>query len=231
MRNDVAVLLAAALSSGTTWFLTRGDREPTTPVAVAPPISPEHVSGARGEDTSPPTLARPAEGANSELLAELRAMRALLESKSDSGHVSEAAASSRPKVSSAAIDFPDPDRAPLSDLAESLAAVRRRLNSRLLAVPEGVRLEYASVLAAPDAAIGRILPRGKFEDLLEVRGGGAYWSFATKSNSYDKSPDLELQSGNFSSGFYGSATGFLVDLGVLPLDRVPDRPEVLPPSF
>jgi len=52
------------------------------------------------------------------------------------------------------------------------------------------------------------LQRGVFDhEGMLPRGGGAYFSFTSKTNDYDSEPHIELQNGNFSSGFYGGNFG------------------------
>jgi hypothetical protein len=100
---------------------------------------------------------------------------------------------------------------------ESLYALQRRLQetlgARLLAVP-------ASPGTATDSGVVRLLQRGRYAGLTRVRGDGAYFSFVTRSHSYDDEPDLEWQQDNFCSGFYGGNTGAFVDLGDVPLADV-----------
>jgi hypothetical protein len=90
---------------------------------------------------------------------------------------------------------------------------------------------YAALLAREDTGTARLLPRGKYEHVVEKRGGGAYYSFATRDNSYDKEPDLELQNGRYRSGFYGNNWGHVMDLGPITVESVPDGPSVLPPGL
>lgn len=76
-------------------------------------------------------------------------------------------------------------------------------------------------------SVNRILNRGRFKNELGVRGGGAYFSFVTKSNDYDHVPNIELQQWKFSSGFAGSDFGLVKVLGVeslakAGLNNVPD---------
>lgn len=66
----------------------------------------------------------------------------------------------------------------------------------------------------------KLLPRGMFEypgtdadNPLGVRGGGAYYSFTTRSHSYNKIPQIELQQGMLSVGFYGASYGMIAQLG------------------
>ena len=67
----------------------------------------------------------------------------------------------------------------------------------------------------------RLLPRGKYRDLFSsVRGDGAYYSFVNQSHSYNDTPQIELQQGNLSVGFYGASYGFIADLGEIPLGAI-----------
>lgn len=226
MRNDLAVFLAAALSSGATWWLTR-DQRPCDPGSAGESQTPATRSDA------PPTGRGPMlEGTShaefAPLLAELRAIRARLEAKPLASMQPGTASAAGGRSAGSVLDVAVAEDAPLEALAADLLAVHKTIDRRLLTVPDRLRTTHASLLAQPDTGIGRILPRGKFEKLLTMPGGGAYWSFATRSNSYQESPDVELQNGSFSSGFYGSSIGYLIDLGTLPLERVPDGPGILP---
>src|SRR5438270_494794 len=68
----------------------------------------------------------------------------------------------------------------------------------------------------------RLLPRDpqNFNGKLSVRGGGAYYSFAHLVHEYNYGSDIELQQGNFMTGFAGADYGFLLDLGDVPLENV-----------
>jgi hypothetical protein len=74
------------------------------------------------------------------------------------------------------------------------------------------------------AQVFKLLPRGMFKDLdrsyrdednpIGIRGGGAFFSFATGLHSYNKIPQISLlEDGRFSVGFYGASYGFFADLG------------------
>jgi hypothetical protein len=54
-------------------------------------------------------------------------------------------------------------------------------------------------------------------ELPRTRGGAAYYSFATRSPSYDDEPDISLEQGRLSVGFFGACTGVVCDLGELRL--------------
>ena len=115
----------------------------------------------------------------------------------------------------------DLERATVQELVDIVGALRKVGQKRLLAVPEEVLLRYAALLRREDFGAARLLPRGEYDNLVAKRGGGAYFSFATRENDYNKEPDIELQHGYYSTSFYGGTFGFLLDLGPLPLDNVP----------
>lgn len=109
--------------------------------------------------------------------------------------------------------------APLPALIDRVSALRRDVGARLLAVPPAVSERYRDVLKDERAGLGRILERGRFEHVVEARGGGAYWSFARRSNSYNEEPDVELQQGHYATSFYGGTGGWVLDLGPGRLER------------
>ena len=78
-------------------------------------------------------------------------------------------------------------------------------------------------------SVNRILNRGRFKNELGVRGGGAYFSFVTQSNDYDRVPNIELQQWRFQSGFAGNDFGFVKVLAVESLSKVAlkDVPDML----
>lgn len=67
----------------------------------------------------------------------------------------------------------------------------------------------------------RILPREKYDKgLLNVRGGGSYYSFTKKSHSYDSTPEISLEQNSLKVGFAGADYGFMADLGETKLSDV-----------
>jgi len=110
----------------------------------------------------------------------------------------------------------------LDELTTLSFEARKEAQRRLLAPPEALAARYAPFLAWPDTGVARILLRGKYDHSIEKRGGGAYWSFATRDHDYNKEPDLEFQQESFHSGFYGSSEGFFLDLGDVPIEEVPE---------
>jgi uncharacterized protein (TIGR03067 family) len=85
--------------------------------------------------------------------------------------------------------------------------------------PSGqIMSEYVDVLKEKQfvpSGINRILERNKYDkggDIEGYRGGGAYFSFTTRTNDYNQKPDLELQQGRLCSGFYGGNFGLIKKL-------------------
>lgn len=66
----------------------------------------------------------------------------------------------------------------------------------------------------------RILPKGKYDNAISLRGGGAYYSFARNTHEYGRGSDISLEGGNLSVGFAGADFGFLKDLGEIRLQDV-----------
>jgi hypothetical protein len=66
----------------------------------------------------------------------------------------------------------------------------------------------------------RLMPREKYDRVLPVRGGGAYYSFVRKSQEYGRGSDISLEQGYLSVGFAGADYGFIYDLGEMPLAGV-----------
>jgi RNA polymerase sigma factor (sigma-70 family) len=122
----------------------------------------------------------------------------------------------------------DPTAArPIADLQREAAWVQHFLRKRMLtADPDDVGAELAALRGVKDGGtkdVGatRILRREDFEFAsnkpLGLNGGGAYFSFATGSHSYDDEPDLELSVGQYESAFYGNMVGCVMQVGDVPL--------------
>jgi hypothetical protein len=85
-------------------------------------------------------------------------------------------------------------------------AVEAGLSERLLTpAPEWM----ARKPMGPKTGVNRILNRGPFDGMISIRGGGAYFSFSKRSNSYDDSPQLAMQLWKFDSGFAGGDCGLV----------------------
>ena len=99
------------------------------------------------------------------------------------------------------------ERMPLADHAAVVDRLRAKLDERLLTPDPALTRRFEELKGRADAGVARLITRGLFDGKTQVRGGGAYFSFVTASNSYDETPDLELQRGKFSSGFAGGDDG------------------------
>lgn len=66
----------------------------------------------------------------------------------------------------------------------------------------------------------RLMPRERYDRKLTVQGGGAYYSFTTRSHDYQKIAQIGLEQNYLMVGFAGADYGFIADLGSLPLANV-----------
>lgn len=97
------------------------------------------------------------------------------------------------------------------------------LRSQITALEKEVMLPESSDVDSSEkvgASAIRLLPREKYDHVLAINGGGAYYSFARKTNEYGYGSDISLQQGKFSVGFAGADYGFLKDLGEVSLASI-----------
>ncbi|MEO8073256.1 MAG: hypothetical protein ABI891_12905 [Acidobacteriota bacterium] len=66
----------------------------------------------------------------------------------------------------------------------------------------------------------RLMPRERYDHKLNVQGGGAFYSFTTKSHDYQKISQISLEQNFLSTGFAGADYGLIADLGSVPLSSV-----------
>src|SRR5215475_5409758 len=52
------------------------------------------------------------------------------------------------------------------------------------------RAAFAKFLKQRNTGLIRLLPRGLYENILNIRGGGAYYSFTRKTNEYGRGSDI-----------------------------------------
>jgi hypothetical protein len=105
-------------------------------------------------------------------------------------------------------------------LVDLLGRIREIARKKLYEIPEDVRSRFADYLTGDEKGVTRLLPRARYDPLVEGRGGGAYFSFATKRLDYDQAPDVGFDQGMYWSVGVGNSAGFLLDLGVVPLESV-----------
>lgn len=114
--------------------------------------------------------------------------------------------------------------------AAEIESLREQLKEReavLLAPSKEDRETYAAFLARADTGLVRLLPRGRWDDKLSFRGGGAYYSFANLTHEYGRASDVELQQEHLMVGFAGADFGFMVSLGEAPLEGVSEETEAV----
>ena len=103
---------------------------------------------------------------------------------------------------------------------EDLLGKMKALENRLLVVSAEDKAAFADFLKQPDTGLIRLLPREKYDRMLPILGGGAYYSFTRLTHEYGHGSDIGLEKGKFSSGFAGFNLGFFISLGDLPLEAV-----------
>jgi len=101
------------------------------------------------------------------------------------------------------------DAMKVDDVLAVVKRARKSLDVKLLTPPESAWQGRENLRGRAEAGVARILTRGLLDGFVTPREGGAYWSFTKRSNSYNDSPQLELQQGRFGTGFYGSNSGIV----------------------
>jgi len=103
----------------------------------------------------------------------------------------------------------------------------RVLKEGLLAPSPQDRLDHEDFLKQSKTGLIRLLPREVYDwriyntpNQIEMRGGGAYFSFTRRSHQYGYGSDLELDHNKFMVGFAGADYGMLIRLGDVPLDSI-----------
>ena len=224
MRIAVAALLAAIGGSGLTYLLMPR-------VMTSHDLDFPETGTTQSTPSESPSSERRASGPIANELDSLRAQVRDLRFKLQAASPTSGGSTATPSGPPQGVSTRDVGTMQVPDLIDLATKIRQRVEDSLLTPPENIKNRYASLLSRSDAGVGRILPRGKFDHVIEKRGGGAYYSFATRDNSYDKEPDLTLDSGNYSSGFYGGTFGYVLDLGAVSIEAVPDSPSVAPPGL
>jgi hypothetical protein len=117
-----------------------------------------------------------------------------------------------------------------SKAAAEIESLREQIKVReaaLLAPSDEDRRAHAEFLAQPDTGLVRLLPREKWDSKLSMRGDGAYYSFERLTHEYGYGSDIELAQDQLSVGFAGADFGFMVSLGVAPVDNVSEETEAV----
>lgn len=97
----------------------------------------------------------------------------------------------------------------------------------LLAPSVQDRLEHDAFLKQSKTGLIRLMPREVYDSQttqlpspIDIRGGGAYFSFFHRTHQYGYGSDLELNKNKFSVGFAGGDYGMIVDLGDVSIDEI-----------
>lgn len=103
----------------------------------------------------------------------------------------------------------------------------RVLKKGLLAPSVNDREALEVFLRESNTGLIRLLPRELYdsaryhvEKKLNIRGGGAYYSFATLTHAYGFGSDIELDHNKLSVGFAGADYGMLTNVGDVPLEQI-----------
>lgn len=114
-----------------------------------------------------------------------------------------------------------------SSYGPNVAREDRVLKKGLLAPSAGDRLAFAAFLKTRNTGLIRLLPREVYDSAtyrtpkkLNIRGGGAYYSFAHLTHAYGYGSDIELGHNKLSVGFAGADYGMLTNLGDTPLEEI-----------
>jgi hypothetical protein len=105
-------------------------------------------------------------------------------------------------------------------LTQRHGAISQRAQHMILDMPKDLDPAWSRFASLTNGGLARIAERSRWDSLLSVDGGGAYWSFTSRSNDYQHDAQIELQQARFSSGFAGRDRGYVLDLGESPLDQI-----------
>lgn len=103
----------------------------------------------------------------------------------------------------------------------------RVIKKGLLAPSTDDRIAFTAFLQDENTGLIRLLPREVHdsetyhtEKKLNIRGGGAYYSFANLTHAYGYGSDIELDHNKLSVGFAGADYGIMTNLGDTSLDEI-----------
>ena len=126
--------------------------------------------------------------------------------------------------------FPNIERVPTTSSAHQRYPPAREDNviqKGILAPSESDVAQHHFLLSQEKTGLMRLLPREKFDwevykvaKQVDMRGGGAYFSFHYRSHEYGWGSDISYDQGKLSVGFAGADYGIITDLGDTPLDPI-----------
>ena len=89
------------------------------------------------------------------------------------------------------------------------------------------RIAFSAFLENKNTGLIRLLPRKDYgreaflaDQKLNLRGGGAYYSFARLTHAYGYGSDIALERDRLSVGFAGADYGMLTNIGDTPLEQI-----------
>jgi hypothetical protein len=112
------------------------------------------------------------------------------------------------------------NRAALLNLMTLLREQLDAATNQFLSPSAGDLAPYATFLEQPHTGIIVLTPRGKYDDIIPMNGGGSYYSFFLLTHEYGYGSDIGLEQNNFLVGFAGIDFGFITALGDVPIDGV-----------
>ena len=104
----------------------------------------------------------------------------------------------------------------------------KSIERTLLAIPPRLEESLSAFSNRLDRGVLKLLPRGKYDTSLLLRGGGAYYSFTKRNHEYGYGSDIELAGGGLSTGFAGADFGFFLELGEIPVQAILEISEYPP---
>ena len=126
--------------------------------------------------------------------------------------------------------FPELERVPMTSSAHSRYPPTREekvIQKSILAPSESDVAQHQFLLSQEKTGLMRLLPREDFDwevnkvpKQVNMRGGGAYFSFHYRSHEYGYGSDLSYERGFLQVGFAGADYGMLTDLGDSSLESI-----------
>ena len=126
--------------------------------------------------------------------------------------------------------FPRVERVPTTEMGSGRIYVTREpkvVKKGILAPAQSDVDTHQFLLSQEKTGLMRLLPRESFvwevykvAKQVDMRGGGAFFSFHYRSHEYGWGSDISFAQGNLSVGFAGADYGILTDLGDTPLESI-----------
>jgi hypothetical protein len=113
-----------------------------------------------------------------------------------------------------------------TDLRSKIESLRASIQAKeqIFLAPSAEDLSsFAEFLRQPGTGMARLMPREKYDGLLLLRGGGAYYSFTKQNNEYGSGSDIGLEQGTLSVGFAGADFGLLTSLGNVAIEGITEE--------